>query len=157
MLAVGAGIGGEFLDTIELKPMKYKQAMSTKDKDHWMKAVEDEYNRMVSRSVWKAVDKKDVPSTAKILTSTWAMKKKANGTFRARLNARGYEQVEGEHYDAYNIAAPVTSDVTVRIVLTLMLIADWEGEILVIQGAFLHGLFEDNEQLFMKIPEGFEK
>ena len=42
----------------------------------------------------------------------WAMKKKANGTFIARLNARGYEQVEGEHYNAYNIAAPVTSDVT---------------------------------------------
>ena len=85
------------------------------------------------------------------------MKKKANGTFRARINARNYEQVEGEHYDAYNIAAPVTSDVTVRIVLTLMLMADWEGEILDIQGAFLHGLFEDDEQLFMKIPEGFEK
>ena len=102
----------------------------------------------------KAVQRKDIPNTAKILTTMWAMKKKANGTFRARLNARGYEQVEGEHY---NIEAPVTSDVTIRIVLTLMLMADWEGEILDIQGAFLHGLFKDNEQLFMEIPEGFEK
>ena len=44
VLAVGEGIGGGFLDTSKLKPMKYKQAMSTKDKDQWMKAVEDEYN-----------------------------------------------------------------------------------------------------------------
>ena len=70
VLAVGAGIGGGFLDTSELKPMKYKEAMSTKDKEQWIKAVDDKYNWMVSQSVWKAVNKKDVPSTAKILTTT---------------------------------------------------------------------------------------
>ena len=60
---------------------------------------------MVSRSVWKAVKKNDVPNTAKILATTWAMKKKANGTFCARLNARGYKQVKEEHYDVHNIAS----------------------------------------------------
>ena len=43
--AVGAGIGGGFEDTSELKPMKYKQAMMTKDKEQWVKVVDDEYNR----------------------------------------------------------------------------------------------------------------
>ena len=37
-----------------------------------------------------------------------------------------------------------------------MLMAGWAGEVLDIQGAFLHGLFEDNEELYMEIPEGFE-
>ena len=157
VLAVGAGIGGGFQDTSELKPMKYKEAMKTKDANEWQKAVEQEHERMISRSVWKAVKRKDIPDTAKILTTTWTMKKKANGTYRARLNARGYEQVEGEHYNRYDIAAPVTSDVTIRIVMTLMLMAGWTGEVLDIQGAFLHGLFEDNEELYMEIPEGFEK
>ena len=156
ILAVGAGIGGGFDNTSELRPMKYKEAMKTKDAKEWQKAVEQEHKRMIERSVWKAVKRQDVPDTAKILTTTWAMKKKANGTYRARLNARGYEQIEGEHYDGYNIAAPVTSDVTIRIVLTLMLMAGWAGEVLDIQGAFLHGLFEDNEELYMEIPEGFE-
>jgi len=151
ILAVGAGLGGGFQDTSELKPMKYKEAMKTKDANEWQKAVEQEHERMIARSVWKAVKRKDVPNTAKILTTTWAMKKKANGTFRARLNARGYEQVEGEHYDGYNIAAPVTSDVTIRIVMTLMLMAGWAEEVLDIQGAFLHGLFEDNEDLYIKV------
>ena len=30
------------------------------------------------------------------------MKKKSNGTYRARLNARGYEQHEGVHYNLRN-------------------------------------------------------
>ena len=70
------------------------------------------------------------------------MKKKANGTFRARLNARGFMQVDGVHYDSANISAPVTNDVTIRIVLVIMLMASWVGELLDIKGAFLHGDFE---------------
>jgi hypothetical protein len=45
------------------------------------------------------VPKKEVPAEAKILSSTQAMKKKSNGKCRARLNARGYEHVDGVHYD----------------------------------------------------------
>ena len=35
--------------------------------------------------------------------------------------------------------------------------AGWVGEVLDIQGAFLHGLFEDNEEHYIEVPEGFEK
>jgi hypothetical protein len=52
---------------------------------------------MVKTQVWRAVPKKDVPRSAKVMSSTWAMKKKSNGTYCARLNARGYEQVDGVH------------------------------------------------------------
>jgi hypothetical protein len=106
---VGAGLGGGFQHTSELKPMKYRQAMMTKDKKRWEKAVEEEYERMSSHNVWQAVLRKDVPAAYKIITSTWAMKKKANRTFRARLNARGFEQKPGEHYDESSISAPVTN------------------------------------------------
>ena len=85
------------------------------------------------------------------------MKKKANGTYRARLNARGYEQVDGVHYDSHNISAPVTNDVTICIVLVLMIMAGWVGELLDIKGAFLHGEFEDGKNVYMEVPEGFEK
>eukprot|EP00979_Chaetoceros_neogracilis_P012413 scaffold3301_cov154-Chaetoceros_neogracile.AAC.1 len=61
---------------------------------------------MEEYKVWTPKFIRDLPPDAKFITSTWAMKKKANGTYRARLNARGYEQVEGLHYDAANIAAP---------------------------------------------------
>ena len=92
---------------------------------------------------------------AKILTSTWAMKKKANGVRRARLNGRGYEQVDGIHYDSSSIHAPVTNDVTVRIVLTLALMAGWLGQLIDVDGAFLYGRLR--ELLFMKVLQGFKK
>jgi hypothetical protein len=91
------------------------------------------------------------------MTSTWAMKKKANGTFRAKLNARGYKQVDGVHYDSHNISAPVTNNVTVCIVLTLMIMADWTGKTLDVKGTFLHGDFDEGKNVYMGIPEGFEK
>ena len=75
--------------------MKFKEAMKTPDKEHWLEAVEEEHNKMVKLKVWKAILRKDIPAAAKILSSTWAMKKKANGQFRARIVARGYEQVDG--------------------------------------------------------------
>jgi hypothetical protein len=61
------------------------------------------------------------------------------------------------HYDENSIAAPVTSDTTIRIVLTLLLMATWYGKLLDVKGAFLHGQFEEGKQLYMEVPEGFQQ
>jgi hypothetical protein len=154
--AIGAGLGGGFENTSELHVMKFPEAMSGNDAVNWQKAVDEEHERMKKMAVWKAVLKEEIPKHAKVLTSTWAMKKKSNGTYRARLNARGYEQVDGEHYQSHSISSPVSNEVTIRIVFTLMLMAGWVGELLDVKGAFLHGDFEDEEDVYMKVPQGFE-
>jgi hypothetical protein len=110
----------------------------------------------VDNEVWVPVPKSELPEDAKILTSTWAMKKKANGTYRARLNGRGFEQVPGIHFDPKSIAAPVVSLTTIRIVLILMLMAEWSGHILDVRGAFLKGNFGDGETLYLHVPQGME-
>ena len=84
------------------------------------------------------------------------MKKKSNGAYRARLNGRGYEQIDGEHYDGTSIASPVTNDATIRITMVLMLLATWSAQIVDVKGAFLHGNLDDGEKIYMEIPEGFE-
>jgi hypothetical protein len=73
------------------------------------------------------------------------------------MNARGFKQVEGEMYQTNSIAAPVTNDVTIRVVLTMMLLAYWQGKIVDINGAFLHGHFENGEIIPMIVPKGFEE
>jgi hypothetical protein len=148
---VGAGIGGGFFNTKELHVMKSKQAMESKDAKQWERSVDEEHDRMIKHCVWQAILKRDIPRAVKIMTSTWAMKKKADGTFRARINARGYEQADGLHYDSHNISAPVTNDVTIRIVLTLMIMAAWIGEILDVKGAFLHSDFDEGKNVYMKV------
>ena len=44
--SVGAGtMADNVRNTAELKPMKYKQAMKTRDKNKWKEAAKDELNR----------------------------------------------------------------------------------------------------------------
>ena len=61
---------------------------------------------------------------------------------------RGYEQIEGEHYDGASISSPVTNDVSVRTLLTLMIMANYKAYIVDIKGAFLHGQFDGGEVLY---------
>ena len=35
--------------------------------------------------------------------------------------------------------------------------ADWEAELVDINGAFLHGEFDNGEQIYMEIPQGFQE
>jgi hypothetical protein len=157
LACVGAGLGGGFETTEELRPLKYDEAMATEDREKWTKAVEEEYKRMVDYSVFEPVPRSGLPDGAKILTSTWAMKKKANGVFRARLTARGYEQVDGVHYDENSKSAPVVNGATVNIVFILMLMAGWFGLLLDVNGAFLNGRFQKQHRVYMGVPQGFEK
>ena len=124
--AVSAGIGGEFENTHKLKVMKYEEAMQS-DKVEWSKAVSEEYEKMKYHKVWRPVKLENVPIEAKILTLTWAMQKKSNGTYRARLNARGYERINEHHDDESAIHVLSTNAFSVRIVMILALMTGWIG------------------------------
>ncbi len=94
---VGADIGGSFNNTEELRVMNFKRAMASNDKAKWMAAIKEKHDHMPKNNVWKAVivKKFNIPQDAKILTSTCGMKKKADGTYRARMVAPGYELIDG--------------------------------------------------------------
>ena len=154
---VGAGLGGGFENTRQLKPMKYHEAMNA-DNVGWTKAVEEEHERMIKNNVWTPVKLQDLPKDTKVLTTTWACKLKSNGTKRARINARGFEQIDGIHYDESSIHAPVTNDASVRVIMIMALMAGWNGLINDVQGAFLKGeLNQETEKMAIKVPQGFEK
>ena len=115
-MALVGTVGGGFSNTTELKVVKYDEAMKSGDVDKWHDAVQEEHNKFKKTKVDRPVPRSNVPRWAKILTSTWAMKKKPNVVFRARLNARGFEQRDGEHYFPHDNSAPVTNDFPIRIV-----------------------------------------
>jgi Reverse transcriptase (RNA-dependent DNA polymerase) len=137
--------------------MKCDEALAGKEKDAWKKAVTEEHKRMLKHKVFETVPQDQVPYGAKVLTSTWVMKKKANGMHRARLNACSYEQIDREHYDKDFKFALVVSDATIHIILILIVMAGWWAELLDVKGAFLHGVFEKGQKVYMEVPQGFEK
>ena len=155
---VGAGIGGGFDNTSELKVMNYQQAMSSENKEAWKVEVGNEKKRFDKYNAFTAVKESSLPANAKILSSTWAMKMKTNGTLRGRLNARGYQQQDGVHYLSDSISSPVTNPTAVRIGCTLMAMnKNWIAIVLDVEGAFLQGSFYNGEVLYMKVPDGFEE
>jgi hypothetical protein len=85
------------------------------------------------------------------------MKKKSNGTFRARHNGRGFEQVPGIHYDPNSIAAPVVCMMTIRIVFIIRIMAGWTGHVLDVRGAFLKEDLGNGETLYLRVPQGMEE
>ncbi len=77
---VGAGIGGGFTNTSELKVMKYEEAINGPDGDAWKAEIDNEHERMVKNEAWEVVQRKDFPpGGVKPINSTWACKKKSTG------------------------------------------------------------------------------
>ena len=154
---VGAGIGGGFASTTELHVMKFDQAMASNDKEKWENAVQEEHERFERNRVFVATSIDQVPKDAKILTSTWAMKKKASGKYRARLNARGFEQIDGEHYDEAERSSPTVNITTIYVMLVIMIMARYIAHLADVHGAFLLGHFDKDRHLYMYVPQGFER
>jgi hypothetical protein len=155
---IGASIGGGIKHTSELKALNYKKAMGSPDANEWRKEISneksqfDKYNALMP--IWRSL----LPKHSKVRITTWAMKLKSNGTPCGRLNARGYEQVDGNHYASDSIATPVTNPITVRIVLMFYSMnPTWTSAIIDVEGAFLQGRLEKGKELYVEVPDGFEE
>jgi hypothetical protein len=112
---------------------------------------------MVKNNAWEPVKKSLLPKGTKVIDSTWACKKKSNRKLPGRLNARGFKQIEGVHYNGISTHNPVTNAGTIQIMLILMTMANWQRQSVDVKGAFLHEEFKDGEVIHMKVPHGFEK
>ena len=156
------GMGSKFKNTKELKVMRHNEAMASEYKAEWDKAVDEEHDRMIppdgkKATVWVVVKRRDIPPGEKVMKTTWTMKRKPNGKYRARINARGYEQIDEIHFDGSSISAPVTNEFTVRVILVIGIMAGWDLELIDMHGAFLLGPFEEDEAMYIEVPKGFEK
>jgi hypothetical protein len=84
------------------------------------------------------------------------MKKKANGTYRARMNASGYEQIDGVHYDENSKAAPVANKIVICMAMVLIVMASWWAELLDVQGAFLTGEMDQENDCYLQCQRDFQ-
>jgi hypothetical protein len=83
---IGAGIGSGFMNTNELRMMKYHEAINGPDSELWKAKMRKEHQRMVDSGFIKEVNGSELPSEVKIIDTTWAMKKKNSSTLCGRVN-----------------------------------------------------------------------
>jgi hypothetical protein len=156
MLCNGAGIGEGILNTGELHVLNHKNAMAGDDRENWKKAIDKEHERIIENKVWITRKLKDLPVNVKLLTTTRAMKKKANRQYRARITAQGFLQEDGIHNFSHSTASPSANELTIKTVLTLLTLVNWKAQVIDVKGAFLKGQFSDEKDLCLRIPQGFE-
>lgn len=119
------------------------------DQVTWRHAMTQEIASMHRNEVWKL---EDPPPDSKPVSCRWILKKKANGTCKARLVAPGFQLREGIDYK--ETFAPVISYPALRIIFILILVRTLYVHVLDVKAAFLNGELKDT--IYMCQPEGFD-
>jgi len=133
-------------------PMPKTVTEALKD-EKWTAAMVEEMGNCSETKTWSLV-----PFTLdmNVLGSKWVFRVKllADGSldkYKARLVAQGFNQEEGIDYlETYSL---VVRSATVRAVLHLATIMNWELKQMDVKNAFLHG--DLTETVYMKQPAGF--
>ena len=138
------------------EPATFQEAWYHNDpveREKWRQSIRLEFRQMIRNGVWRNKGTNSLPANRKGIGTKWVFKKKKNGVYRSRLVAKGYDQIAGVDFQ-YNFA-PVTSEVTLRILLVTWIVNNLFAEIADVQTAFLHGDLE--EEIFIKIPPGYKE
>ena len=138
------------------EPKTFKEAWHSpveEERNSWQMAIRKEIKSMTDRGVWRKVDRKNIPNNRRLIGNKWVFKIKRDGTYRARLVALGYSQIQGLDYT--DNFAPVAHDVSFRIALARMMVEKLDSLVMDVETAFLYGDIE--EEIFMKSPIGMEE
>ncbi|WVZ61696.1 hypothetical protein U9M48_011528 [Paspalum notatum var. saurae] len=136
------------------EPSNYSEAITSADCNNWVTAMQDEMESLDKNGTWDLVK---LPIDKKPVRCKWIFKRKEGispsepARFKARLVAKGYSQILG--IDFNDIFFPVVKHSSIRMLLSLVAMHDYELEQLDVKTAFLHG--ELDETIYMDQPEGF--
>lgn len=135
------------------EPLNIKEAWTGEHANQWKKATDSEYDSLINNGTWELVPP---PNNKNIVGSRWVFKVKHNsdGTvnrFKARLVAQGYSQSEGIDYQ--EVFSPVVRNTTIRSLLAVANIYNWEIHQMDVHTAFLQGELQD--EIYMKQPSGY--
>jgi hypothetical protein len=105
----------------------------------------------------KAFEIVDEKPWMNVVSSVWAFKRKGypNGSIRklkARICARGFEQIEGANY--FETFAPVVQCMTVRIVLIMTILLNLENKQIDYTAAFLQAPIDHD--VYVEMPKLFQ-
>lgn len=147
----------EALVTYGDEPTNYNDAMSSDESHLWLKAMRQEVDSLNKLQTWSL---SKLPANRKAIKCKWVYKKKYNShnqveRYRARLVAKGYSQLKGIDYE--ETFSPVVRLDTIRFILAYVAKMDLEMVHFDVATAFLYGALDEQRELYMEQPHGFEE
>lgn len=132
--------------------LTYEQAVEGNDKIKWLGAIEKEKKAIEENKTWTYVDVQEADGR-RILNSRWVLKIKNDGRYKARVVAKGFQQIEGIDFtDTY---APVVGTSSLRALIAIAAAKELDFVTFDVSSAFLYG--DLDEDIYMYIPEGFKQ
>ena len=148
-------VTGVGLDEKKQEPLTFQEAWWHPDlieRKKWHAAIKKEFRQMLKLGVWKRGGGTNVlPKGRKGIGMKRVFKIKKSDIYRARLVAKGYDQIAGVDFK-YNFA-PVLNDASMRIMFVIWLLKTFHAELCDVQMVFLHGGLA--EEIFIEIPPGY--
>ena len=146
---------GLMLEEIEEEPETYEEAIESRHKENWEKAMQEEMKAIEENHTWSL---EPLPKDRKAIGSKWVFKIKRDSLgkierFKARIVAKGYAQIEGIDY--FETFAPVAKITSIRTLLALANMKGWNVHQMDVVSAFLNG--DLLEEVYMTQPKGFTK
>jgi hypothetical protein len=131
--------------------LSYDQAIHDVDHDKWMKSAMDEITALTEKETWVEVPHSE--ATSRIIPGTWVFRRKRSpdGTVKKH---KGRYCVRGDLQDGkFETFAPVVSWSTIRTVLILSLVLEWELVCVDFSNAFVQAKLK--EPVYIHLPRGF--
>ena len=127
-------------------PNTFEEAINCDENKNWIKAMNKEIEVLNKNKTWKLVEK--VPKK-KIVDVKWIYTKKLDGTYKARVVARGFQQ-ENVIDDIY---APVAKIQTLKVLLSFCCQYGLIIEQMDVVAAFLNGKI--SAEIYVNQPKGY--
>ena len=139
-----------------ITPKHYGEAMRSKDKIHWLRAIFEELKSVKNQGVYDFVA--ELPDGVKALGCLWVFKIKCgpDGTisrYKARITVNGKTQEYGINYS--ETFSPVAFATTIRLLLVMAVASSLQLRQFDIKCAFLYAKLPQNERVYMRAPPGY--
>ena len=125
-------------------PKTLASAVKHSDSDKWLEAYFDELYSLVEKDVFEEVEEitpEDKLVNTRVVFDIKLDKNNRIQRWKARIVAKGYEQIKGLHYD--ETFSPTVKHKTIKMLLTIAAIWDMEVKILDFKVAFLNGTLKE--------------
>ena len=142
--------------TIIQVPNTYKQAMNSNEREHWIKAMDDEMSSLIANQTYDLVEK---PHNCQPIGGrlVYSLKNDQYGNykFKARFVAKGFKQIQGLNYQ--ETYAPTARMTSIRMIMNLAVEEGLHTHQMDVCNAYLNSELPPKDKIFMTQPDGYVK